>query len=178
MAGSLYRTYTWRCELLSERLTALLEPVVNALGYELLLLEFSPRQGTASLRLFIDAPAGVLLDDCARVSREVAAILDVEDPIQQAYQLEVSSPGFDRPLVKPAHFRRFLGEKVKVQMLVPVAGRRKFSGELLEAGEQEIVVRTMEGPVKLPLVDIERARLVPDYERKDSGTGSKENGTH
>jgi ribosome maturation factor RimP len=160
--------------LLSERLTLLLEPVVEALGYELLLLEFSPHAGSASLRLFIDRPAGVKLEDCERVSREVAATLDVEDPIPQNYHLEVSSPGFDRPLVKPAHYRRFLGEKVKVQLLAPVAGRRKFSGVLLEAGETEIALQTTEGPVRLALADVERARLVPDYERKDS----KANGTH
>ncbi|HWY24616.1 MAG TPA: ribosome maturation factor RimP, partial [Nevskia sp.] len=80
-------------------------------------------------------------------------------------------PGFDRPLVKPAHFRRFLGAKVKVQLQVPVGGRRKFSGVLAAAGEQEISVQTAEGPVTLALADIERARLVPDYGRKDTDKG-------
>ena len=155
--------------MLRERLNALLEPVVNALGYELILLEFSPHQGSASLRLYIDAPEGILIDDCEKVSREVAAVLDVEDPIRQPYQLEVSSPGFDRPLVKPEHFRRFKGEMAKVQMVAPVGGRRRFQGVLENASEREVLLLTAEGSVSLPLADIERARLVPNYEKPESG---------
>ncbi|MDR3416962.1 MAG: ribosome maturation factor RimP [Nevskia sp.] len=153
---------------MKERLAALLEPVVADLGYELLLLEFNPHKGAASLRLFIDAPGGVGLEDCARVSREVAATLDVEDPIPQSYQLEVSSPGLDRPLVKPEHFRRFRGEQVRVEMLVPVGGRRRFRGVLLEAGDREVVLQMPDGPVTLPLSGIERARLVPDFDKKSA----------
>jgi ribosome maturation factor RimP len=152
---------------LSERLTQLLEPVVNALGYELLLLEFSPHRGRANLRLYIDwldgGAAGIGLDDCEKVSREVAAALDVADPIPHAYRLEVSSPGLDRPLVKPAHFRRFCGAQVRVQTLVPVAGRQRFQGVLAQADETAVVLRTSEGSVRVPLADIERARLVPDF---------------
>ena len=156
--------------MLRERLTALLEPVVADLGYELLLLEYNAHKGSATLRLFIDAPEGIDVDDCARVSREVAATLDVEDPIKQSYQLEVSSPGMDRPLVKPEHFRRFLGEEAKIELLAPLAGsnRRRFRGTLLEAGERDVTLQMPEGPVTLPLADIERARLVPDFDKKSS----------
>ena len=159
--------------MLRERLIALLEPVVADLGYELLLLEFNPHKGSATLRLFIDSLEGIDVDDCARVSREVAATLDVEDPIKQAYQLEVSSPGLDRPLVKPEHFRRFRGEEAKIELLAPLPGsnRRRFRGELLDATERDVTLKMPEGPVTLPLADIEKARLVPDYEKEsEKGT--------
>ncbi|MBX6420232.1 MAG: ribosome maturation factor RimP [Sinobacteraceae bacterium] len=151
---------------LSERLTQLLEPVVNALGYELVLLEFSPHRGHANLRLYIDRLSGgdgIGLDDCEKVSREVAAALDVADPIPHSYRLEVSSPGLDRPLVKPVHFRRFRGAQVRVQTLAPLAGRRRFLGELVDADDTTVTLRTAEGSLRLPFADIERARLVPDY---------------
>ncbi len=155
-----------------ERLTALLEPVVADLGYELVLLEFHPNKGSATLRLFIDhlePEAEISVDDCARVSREVAATLDVEDPIKQAYQLEVSSPGMDRPLVKPEHFQRFRGEMVRIETLAPMAGnRRRFRGTLLDASERDVTVQLPEGPVTLAYADIERARLVPSFEKTSS----------
>ena len=161
--------------MLRERLTALLEPVIADLGYELVLLEFSPNQSSAMLRLFIDGADGINLDDCAKVSREVAATLDVEDPIRQSYQLEVSSPGLDRPLVKPEHFQRFRGEEVKIELLAPLAGsnRRRFRGELLDATERDVTVKMPDGPVTLPLADIEKARLVPQYEKDDDKGSDK-----
>jgi ribosome maturation factor RimP len=152
----------------SQQLTELLEPVVVALGYELVCLELGGSGRSSTLRLFIDAPTGVGLDDCARVSREVAAVLDVEDPIPHAYQLEVSSPGLDRPLVKPEHYRRFRGERVRVQMAIPIEGRRRFEGILNGLSGGTVELRTAEGLVQLPLREIERARLLPNLnaERK------------
>jgi ribosome maturation factor RimP len=162
----------------SNRLNDLLEPVVADLGYELVLLEFNPYKGGATLRLYIDiaasarvdvaendsdAEAGIKLEDCERVSREVAALLDVEDAIQQAYRLEVSSPGLDRPLVKPAHFQRFAGEEAKVQMLVPQNGRKRFQGVIAGCDVESVVLEAPEGRYVLPLADIERARLVPNF---------------
>ncbi len=159
--------------MLRERLTALLEPVVADLGYELVLLEFSPNKSSAMLRLFIDSADGITLDDCAKVSREVAATLDVEDPIRQSYQLEVSSPGMDRPLVKPAHFQRFRGELARIETLAPMAGnRRRFRGTLLEANEREVTLQMPEGPVTLAYADIEKARLVPIFENTNSDKAS------
>lgn len=151
--------------LLRDRLIALLEPVVNALGYEVVLLEFSPRDGAGLLRVFIDAPEGIQIADCEKVSRELAAVLDVEDIIRQAYQLEISSPGFDRPLVKPEHFERFKGEVARIQMLAPIAGRRRFQGALVEATEDVVSIDTPDGIVRLPLADIEKARLVPNFDK-------------
>jgi len=154
-----------------DRLQAMLEPLVNTMGYELVLLEFSSHKGSAMVRLFIDAPGGITLGDCERVSREVEGVLDVEDPIPQNYRLEVSSPGLDRPLVKPAHFERFAGQVAKVQLIAPKAGRRKFQGLLKGLKDGQVVLKTVDaGTVELRLDEIERARLVPDYETELSGS--------
>ncbi|WP_293372939.1 ribosome maturation factor RimP [Nevskia sp.] len=148
----------------------LLEPVVNAIGYEIVLLEYSPRDGSSMLRLFIDGPDGIGLDDCEKVSREVAATLDVEDVITQAYRLEISSPGLDRPLVKPEHYRRFKGEIAKIQTLAPVAGRRRFQGVLLDATDDEVSIETADGVITLPLADIDKAKLVPNFDKEKTGS--------
>jgi len=145
-----------------EELRGLLEPAIERLGYELtdLELRFSGRQGV--LRLFIDRPAGVGLDDCEKVSRAVSALLDVEDPIPGRYYLEVSSPGLDRKLTKPAHFQRFTGETLKVQTRFPIEGRRRFRGRLLSADDKNIVLEVDGTQHSLPLATIDSARLVPD----------------
>jgi len=153
-----------------DKLQSLIEPLVETMGYELVLLEFSPHKGSAMVRLFIDAPAGITLGDCERVSREVEGVLDVEDPIPQNYRLEVSSPGLDRPLVKLAHYERFAGQVAKVQLIAPKAGRRKFQGVLKGLKDGDVVLETPEGTVMLQLDEIERARLVPDYEMELSGS--------
>lgn len=152
---------------LRERLSALLDPVVESLGYELLLLEFVPGRRNALLRVYIDAADGIGIEDCERVSREVAAQLDVEDPIAVPYRLEVSSPGLDRPLVKREHYERFAGEMAKIEMIAPVAGQRRFRGLLCGLDGDAVVLETAPGQrVALPFADIERARLIPDYERE------------
>jgi ribosome maturation factor RimP len=154
-----------------DKLQALIEPLVQTMGYELVLLEFSPHKGSAMVRLFIDAPGGITLGDCERVSREVEGVLDVEDPIPQNYRLEVSSPGLDRPLVKPAHYERFAGQVAKVQLTGPKGGRRKFQGVLKGLKDGRVVLDTPDaGAVELELDQIERARLVPDYEMELSGS--------
>lgn len=150
--------------MLTDRLQKLIEPLVESLGYELVLLEFGPHGASARLVLYIDAAGGIGLEDCERVSREVAALLDVEDPIPQHFDLEVSSPGLDRPLVKPAHFERYAGESVKLQLLVPRPnGQRRLSGQLLGLFGDAIRVRTDQGDLNVNLSDIERARLVPKF---------------
>lgn len=149
-----------------ERLEQMLEPVLNSLGYELVLLEYSPSPKNAMLRLYIDAPAGITLEDCERASKEVSGALDVEDPIRSAYRLEVSSPGLDRPLVKPAHFERFLNHQARVQLLAPKDGRRRFVGFIRGVDATQIKLETAEGMFELALSDIERARLVPDYDQE------------
>lgn len=152
--------------VMQERLQQLLEPVIENLGYELVLLEYSPSTKNAMLRLYIDAAAGITLDDCERVSKEVSATLDVEDPIRTAYRLEVSSPGLDRPLVKPAHYQRFMGEQAKLQLIAPLNGRRRFIGFIRAVDDNTLKLETEEGLVDIPLADIERSRLVPDYDQE------------
>ncbi|HEY1076219.1 MAG TPA: ribosome maturation factor RimP [Fontimonas sp.] len=149
-----------------ERLQQMLEPLVESLGYELVLLEFSPSTKGGMLRLFIDKPEGIVVEDCERVSREVAASLDVEDPISTPYRLEISSPGLDRPLVKPQHFERFIGEQSRIQLIAPRNGRRRFVGWIRGFANGAVNLETAEGPVEIALDDIERARLVPEYDRE------------
>lgn len=152
--------------VLRERLEQLLAPVVTALGYELVLLEFNPSSKHGLLRLYIDNAAGITVEDCERVSREVAATMDVEDPIKTAYSLEVSSPGLDRPLVTPAHYARFMNEQARIQLTAPLNGRRRFVGWIRGITDSVVSLQTAEGPVEIPLAEIERARLVPEYDRE------------
>jgi ribosome maturation factor RimP len=144
---------------LRERLIALIEPLVGRLGYELVELEQASGRGSAVVRLFIDGPEGVGLTDCERVSREVAALLDVEDPIPTAYTLEVSSPGFDRVLRTQAHFARFVGARVAVELTAPREGRRRYTGMLLSADEAGIALEVDGQRVAVFFAEIGKARL-------------------
>jgi ribosome maturation factor RimP len=148
--------------MLRDQLGALLGPVVAGLSYELWEIEYAPRAGGGLLRLYIDSPHGISLDDCEKVSRAVSAVLDEVDPIPNEYTLEVSSPGLDRVLRTREHFARFTGERVKVEMIAQINGRKRFQGRLQKVGESEITLDTDGGEVALPIDDIHRARLVPD----------------
>ncbi|MGI9317135.1 MAG: ribosome maturation factor RimP [bacterium] len=148
-----------------DKLRALLEPSVESLGYELLHIEFAG-QGGNILRLYIDAPGGIEIDDCESVSRQVSMILDVEDPLKNAYTLEVSSPGLDRPLVKPEHFQKFSGEQAKIVMHTHVLGRRRFTGKLIEADDIHVVLETDGESYELPYELMESARLEPIFESR------------
>src|SRR5262245_52566583 len=143
-----------------ERLIGLLEPAVAAMGFELADIDVHlGRRGL--LRLYIDRAGGVTLDDCQQVSEQIGALLDVEDPLPGSYTLEVSSPGFDRRLRTQAHFERFVGERVRVELRDALEGRRNFTGRLtgIEGGNALVEV---DGEVwRLPLNDIAVARLVP-----------------
>jgi len=143
-----------------ERLIALLEPTVAALGYELADIDAHlGRRGL--LRLFIDRQGGVTLDDCQRVSEQVGAFLDVEDPLSGSYVLEVSSPGFDRRLRTLAHFERFNGEPARIELKDARDGRRNLSGRLVGV-ESGLVLLEVEGEVwRVPVNDIAVARLAP-----------------
>ncbi len=145
-----------------EKLRELLEPSVNDLGYELVDVEYHPGRKTGVLRLYIDAEAGIGLDDCEQVSRQVSAVLDVDDPISGQYNLEVSSPGLDRVLRTDAHFERFLGHEVRILLRGARDGRRKFKGLLAGAGEGQIEVTVDDRTERFDIAEIEQARLVPD----------------
>jgi len=146
----------------SPELRRLLEPLVEDLGYELVLVELVGGGGR-TLRLYIDAPGGVMLEDCESVSRQVSAQLDVEDPIAGEYNLEVSSPGLERPLVKREHFERFVGERVKVRLHQANLGRKRLTGILSEADSDGVVVEMDGEAYELVYSDIESARLAPDF---------------
>ncbi|HLW73786.1 MAG TPA: ribosome maturation factor RimP [Gammaproteobacteria bacterium] len=146
-----------------ETLLRLLETPVEALGYEVVELEFHPQGRGGLLRIFIDREGGVTVDDCEKVSRQVSAVLDVEDPIPGAYTLEVSSPGLDRPLRKETDFARFAGEKAKLELLLPRDGRKRYTGTLKGCEAGEVLVEVDGLLHKLPLADIARARLVPEF---------------
>ena len=145
----------------SDELRKLIEPTIERLGFELVDLEVHLGGGNGLVRLFIDKPDGIDLEDCEKASLAVSALLDVEDPVPGNYNLEVSSPGLDRKLTKPSHFQRFAGEIVKVQMRFPVEGRRRFRGRLLSSDADNIVVEVDGQSHSLPLKTIDTARLVP-----------------
>jgi ribosome maturation factor RimP len=139
-------------------------PVLSRQGYELYFAEYVPRQKV--LRLYIDSDKGVGIDDCQRVSRLVGDVMDAEgiaDRIDGRFNLEVSSPGLDRLLVKPAHFQKYVSRRVQVATFDPIEGRRKFPGELKQASEHGIEVVVDGKAFSIAYGQIERARLVPEF---------------
>jgi ribosome maturation factor RimP len=144
---------------LRERLIALIEPVLARSGHELVELEYGAGRAHAVVRLFVDRPEGVTVEDCEQVSREVAALLDVEDPIPTAYTLEVSSPGFDRVLRTAAHFERFVGSRVFVELKEARVGRRRYTGLLRQASATGIELEVDRQKVEIGFEEIGKARL-------------------
>ena len=182
--------------VLRGRLIALIEPLLERLGYELVELEYVPNRGNALLRIYIDRlgadgdgaddredndstvtlneadeveaggealrESGIGIDDCERVSREVSALLDVEDPIPSAYTLEVSSPGEDRVLRTRAHFDRFAGSRVHVELKVPRDGRKRYTGKLTSINDVGVELEVDRQSVSVRFDEIEKARLAPE----------------
>jgi len=175
---------------LQQRLITIVEPVCESAGYELVDLRFLLDQGGWVLRVCVDLPIDDAMDisevpaervdltDCENLSRELSAVLDVDDPIPQAYSLEVGSPGIDRPLRTAKHFARFAGSDAKIQMAVGLATasgeRRNFRGILRGVTGDKVVIEVDGQPFELPIDDIEQAKLVPDWDavmRGKSGAG-------
>jgi ribosome maturation factor RimP len=148
---------------LRERLVVLLEPLVERLGYELVDVEWVSGAGGGVLRVYIDQPdsAGghIGIDDCERTSRQISALLDVEDPVPGAYSLEVSSPGFDRVLRLPRHFGRFVGQRVRIELRVARDGRRRYTGTLRSVDGDGIELEVDTQPVRLRFDEMAKARL-------------------
>jgi ribosome maturation factor RimP len=144
------------------RLNDLVGSAVEGLGYEFVGLQFVPQRHQSLLRVYIDSESGISLDDCARVSDQLSAVLDVEDPIEGTYSLEVSSPGLDRPLFSEGQFERFRGAMVRVKMSVSVDGQRKFTGTLDGCRDGAVIVLHDGEEHALPLEDISIARLIPE----------------
>jgi len=154
------------------RIEALVMPILDDLGFELVDLQLAQDGHQLALRIFIDKPGGITLDDCVTVSRETSAILEIEDPIKSAYRLEVSSPGLDRPLKKPADFERFAGQKIKLKTLHLLDPdqrghtRKTFVGTLLGLEGDQVRLEQSDkhgGVAVIPLVDIEKANLEEDF---------------
>lgn len=142
----------------------LLEPGAAALGYEVLDVEMTGGPGQGVLRVYIDGPNGISVDDCAAASGQFSAILDVEDPIPGQYTLEVSSPGLDRPLTRVRHFQAVVGREVRVKTDAAVAGRRRFRGPLQGVDDEGLDVLVDGETYRIPLSVVAKARLVPDYD--------------
>lgn len=145
------------------QLEVMLEPVVGALDCELWGLEYVAQGKKSLLRLYIEKEGGVQLEDCEQVSRQVSATLDVEDPIQGEYTLEVSSPGMDRPLFTLDHYTRCIGEQVVIRLRVAFEGRRKFNGLLKGVENDEIVLEIENEEYLLPFELIDKANIVPRF---------------
>ena len=147
----------------TDGLTEMLESAVTALGYELVGVEYLSQGRHSVLRIYIDSENGITLDDCERVSHQVSGVLEVEDPIRGQYNLEVSSPGLDRPLFNLSHFDRFKGHKVQIKLRRPLDGRRKFNGVIETVENEQVVIRENESEATaLTMDDIEKANLVPE----------------
>ena len=149
----------------SENLVQLALETVEPMGYELVGVQMINRgKHGKTLRVYIDKEGGILLDDCAEVSRQLSGVLDVEDPIQGNYDLEVSSPGMDRPLFFADHFERFAGSEVRIQLARMQDGRRKLKGLLIGMEDNEVIVEVDGERIRFPFENIDSARLVPDFD--------------
>ena len=157
--------YLWLMSMASivQTLTSLLEPVVESLGCELWGIEYITQGRRALLRIYIDKPEGVSLEDCERVSRQSSSVLDVEDPITKEYTLEVSSPGMDRPLYKLSHYEQSVGERVQVKLRSAFEGRRKFTGLLKSVEGDEVVLEVDNEEYVLPIETIDKANVIPQF---------------
>jgi len=146
---------------------AIVEPVVTSLGYELVGIEFLMQGRSGLLRVYIDTEDGIMLEDCQRVSHQLSGVLDVEDVIKGEYQLEVSSPGLDRPLFTEEHFERFQGHKARLKLTAPLEGQRKYKGTLRGVKNDQVVLEITSKEVGneeilLPLSAIDKANLIPE----------------
>jgi ribosome maturation factor RimP len=170
-----------------ERLIELAEPLLQGLGYELVDIEYAATRSQATVRVYIDWPEGHMpsavaaelagtdddsrafdgigVEDCERVSRELSALLDVQDPIAVPYALEVSSPGMDRILRTAAHYARHVGQRVHVELQAPREGRRRYTGELTRADADGIELNVDGTQVLVRLLEIGKTRLAPDWSR-------------
>ncbi|HSX49459.1 MAG TPA: ribosome maturation factor RimP [Cellvibrio sp.] len=147
-----------------ELLEQMVSPVVAALGCELWGLEYLTQGRYTTVRIFIDGPNGVSLDDCERVSRQVSAVFDVEDPIDGEYTLEVSSPGMDRPLYSEAQYARYVGETINVRLRIARDGRRRFKGVITKVENGDVYLQVDNKEVQLSIDTIDKANVEPRYD--------------
>lgn len=149
-----------------DELKALLEPVVTGMGFLFWGVEYVSQGKHSTLRVFIDHEDGINVDQCADVSHQISAVMDVEDPISQNYTLEVSSPGMDRPLFTLDQFAAYVGEWVHVRLRAPFEGRRKFKGVLTAIEDQDVCVTVDGTDYLLPVESIEKANVIPNFDNE------------
>jgi ribosome maturation factor RimP len=149
---------------LETKLTEMLVSPVEALGFEMVGVEFIRAGKHSTLRVYIDHPDGISVDHCAEVSHQVSAIMDVEDPISTEYNLEVSSPGMDRPLFKEAHYLACLGEVVSLRTKMPIEDRRNFKGKVLACEDGNLTLEIDNQTHVLAIANIEKGNLVPSFD--------------
>lgn len=145
-----------------ESLMAMLTPAVAAVGFELWGVEFFQQGRHSVLRLFIDGPEGVGVDDCATVSHQVSGVLDVEDPIAGEFTLEVSSPGWDRPLFTLPQYTRFIGSEVSLRLASPLNGRRKYKGIIQQTTDDAVELLVEGAAVLIPFAAIDKGNIEPN----------------
>jgi ribosome maturation factor RimP len=156
-----------------EHLVNLIKPIVEGLGYECVGIDYNPHPKHGCLRIYIDSENGILVEDCSKVSHQISGVLDVEDPIPGNYQLEISSPGADRPFFKISQFEKFIGSVVTVNLFKAIHGRRKITG-LIKRVEDDIITLQEDGQVfEVPFDAMSKARLVPEYLIEKGGRSGK-----
>jgi ribosome maturation factor RimP len=156
-----------------EHLVTMIEPIVEGLGYECVGIEYHPHPRHCLLRIYIDSANGILVEDCSKVSHQISGVLDVEDPIPDNYQLEVSSPGADRPFFYAHQFEKFIGSTVLVNLYQAIAGRKKITGIIEKVMDDIITLREAGQIFEVPFDAMSKARLVPDYLIEKGGRDGK-----
>ena len=146
-----------------EHLVNLIEPIVEGLGYECVGVEYNPHPRNGLLRIYIDKPDGILVEDCSKVSHQLSGVLDVEDPIPGNYQLEISSPGEDRPFFKLAQFEKFVGSTVKINVFKAINNRKNIIGLIQKVENDTVYIIDGEQVFDVPFQAMSKARLVPEY---------------
>jgi ribosome maturation factor RimP len=153
-----------RVHIVAKRVADLAEPVLDEMGFELVDVEYLSNFGKWVLRLYIDREAGVSIDDCVTVSREIGDLIDIKEVVTHEYTLEVSSPGINRPLKKEKDIVGAVGKKVKVKMVTPVNGRRSFTGLLKRFENGMLHIETGGAPVALHWTEVDKANLVYEFD--------------
>ncbi len=156
-----------------EQLVNLIEPVVEGLGYECVGIEYNPHPKNGLLRIYIDKENGVVLEDCSKVSHQLSGMLDVEDPVIGNYDLEVSSPGTERPFFKLSQFEQFVGHLVTINLFKPINKQRKIVGKIEKVEGDMVTLHLDKQSIEIPFKAMSKARLVPEYLIKKGGRNGR-----
>jgi ribosome maturation factor RimP len=167
------KIYEEKMKQAPEHLVTMIEPIVEGLGYECVGIEYHPHPKHGLLRIYIDSANGVLVDDCSKVSHQISGVLEVEDPIQGNYHLEVSSPGMDRPFFNVHQFEKFIGSTVLVNLYQSISGRKKITAVIEKVVDDIITLREAGQVFEVPFDAMSKARLVPDYFKEKGGRNGK-----